>query len=105
MPLLPVGIAAARMHARLWADLSEEGGVIGAHDLWLAAACLTYDLRLATGNVREFGRVPALVVEDWSGSARADVPLRHPVAPDTMRTFTDASNAGVVDRYRDLRSW
>ena len=51
----------------LWADLAEQGSVIGAHDLWLAAACLTHDLRLATANVREFGRVPALVVEDWSG--------------------------------------
>ena len=67
MPLLPVEIATARMHARLWADLAQEGGVIGAHDLWLAAACLTYDLRMATANVREFRRVPALEVEDWSG--------------------------------------
>ena len=66
MPLLPVEIATARMHARLWADLVEEGRLIGAHDLWLAAACLTHDLRLATANVREFGRVPALEVEDWS---------------------------------------
>ena len=66
MPLLPVEIVTARMHARLWADLAEEGRVIGAHDLWLAATCLTHDLRLATANVREFGRVPALEVEDWS---------------------------------------
>ena len=66
MPLFPVEIATARMHARLWADLVEEGRLIGAHDLWLAAACLTHDLRLATANVREFGRVPALEVEDWS---------------------------------------
>ena len=34
------------------------GCVIGAHDLWLAAACLTYDLRLATANVREFIECP-----------------------------------------------
>ena len=67
MPLLPVEITTARMHARLWADLAEEGCVIGAHDLWLAAACLTHDLSLATANVREFRRVPALEVEDWSG--------------------------------------
>ena len=56
----------ARTHARLWADLAEEGCVIGAHDLWLAAACLTHGLRMATANVREFRRVPALEVEDWS---------------------------------------
>ena len=66
MPLLPVEIATARMHARLWADLAEEGRLIGAHDLWLAAVCLAHGLRLATANVREFRRVPALEVEDWS---------------------------------------
>ena len=66
MPLLPIEIATARMHARLWADLAAEGPLIGAHDLWLAAACLTHDLQLATANVREFRRVPALQVEDWS---------------------------------------
>ena len=71
MPLLPIEIATARMHARLWADLAEEGCVIGAHDLWLAAVCLAHGLRMATANVREFGRVPALVVEDWSSSPRA----------------------------------
>ena len=66
MPLLPIEIATARVHARLWADLAEEGRLIGAHDLWLAAACLTHDLSLATANVREFAQVPALEVEDWS---------------------------------------
>lgn len=66
MPLLSIQIATARMHARLWADLAAEGRIIGAHDLWLAAACLTHGLRMATANLREFRRVPALEVEDWS---------------------------------------
>ena len=71
MPLLPIEIATARMHARLWADLAAEGRLISAHDLWLASACLTHDLALATANVREFRRVPALEVEDWSSRPSA----------------------------------
>ncbi len=65
-PLLGVDLLTARAHARLWAELAERGELIGAHDLWLAATCVGRGLSLATGNVREFGRVPGLVVEDWS---------------------------------------
>ncbi|MHB1192938.1 MAG: PIN domain-containing protein [Longimicrobiales bacterium] len=56
--------------ARLWAELAKRGELVGAHDLWLAATCVGRGLSLATGNVREFGRVPGLVVEDWSGGER-----------------------------------
>jgi tRNA(fMet)-specific endonuclease VapC len=65
-PLLPVDLPTARLHAELWADLSGQGRLIGAHDLWLAAAALAHGLTLATANLREFGRVPGLDVEDWS---------------------------------------
>ncbi len=65
LPLLPVHMATARMHARLRADLASRGTLIGPHDLWLAASCLAHGLSLATSNLREFGRVPGLEVEDW----------------------------------------
>ena len=64
-PLLPIDLATARTHSRISADLSAQGKVIGPNDLWLAAACLTHNLAIATGNVREFVRVPGLVVESW----------------------------------------
>lgn len=64
-PLLGVDLATARSHARLWADLAEEGRVIGPYDLWLAAACLAHGLTLATANLREFHRVAGLTVESW----------------------------------------
>lgn len=64
-PLLSVELGTARAHARLWADLAAAGRVIGAHDLWLAATCLAHGLTLATGNLREFERVPGLEVEVW----------------------------------------
>ena len=65
LPLLPIDRATARMHAQLWADLGEEGSLIGPHDLWLAASCLMHDLRMVTANAREFRRVAGLEVEDW----------------------------------------
>lgn len=65
-PLLPVDVAVARAHARLWAGLMAEGRLIGPHDLWLAATCLAHGLTMVTGNVREFERVPGLTVESWA---------------------------------------
>jgi len=67
-PLLPVDLACARAHARIWAELRQAGTMIGPHDLWLAATCVAHGLTMVTGNVREFERVPGLTVEAWSGS-------------------------------------
>jgi tRNA(fMet)-specific endonuclease VapC len=65
-PLLNVDLAAARAHAQLWADLARRGALIGPHDLWLGAVCLAHGLAIATVNVREFERVPGLVIETWA---------------------------------------
>lgn len=66
-PLLPINLATARLHSRLWADLASSGNLIGPNDLWLAAACLAHGLTIVTANVREFVRVPGLEVEVWRG--------------------------------------
>ena len=63
-PLLPVDVVTARAHAQVWAELAA-GQMIGAHDLWLAATCIAHGLTMVTANVREFTRVPGLVVEVW----------------------------------------
>lgn len=65
-PLLPVDLATARAHARLWAELAAAGLPVGPHDLWLAATCVAHGLVFATANTRELHRVPGLAVEDWS---------------------------------------
>ena len=67
-PLLPIDLPTARTHAGLWAELATSGTLIGPHDLWLAAACIAHGLTFATGNAREFGRVPGLAVESWVSS-------------------------------------
>lgn len=64
-PLLSPDLPTARVHAELWSDLASRGEVIGAHDLWLAATCVAHNLTLVTANLREFGRVAGLDVEDW----------------------------------------
>jgi tRNA(fMet)-specific endonuclease VapC len=66
VPVIGIDLATARSHASLWADLARKGTMIGVHDSWLAATCLAHGLRLATGNVREFARVPGLDVEAWT---------------------------------------
>ena len=66
-PVLPVDLPTARMHAEIWADLTEADTPIGAHDLWLAASCLARSLALATCDERELRRVPGLEVENWCG--------------------------------------
>ncbi len=65
LPLLPIDLPTARMHAEVWADLAREGTLIGPHDLWLAAAALAHGCQLVTANIREFERVPGLEVEEW----------------------------------------
>jgi tRNA(fMet)-specific endonuclease VapC len=65
IPVLPVDVPTARVHAELWAGLATAGTPVGAHDLWIAATAVSRGLSLATANRREFMRVPGLVVEDW----------------------------------------
>lgn len=59
---LPVTIAVARAHARIWAELEQAGRMIGAHDIWIAATAISHGMDLATSNTAEFERVPGLTV-------------------------------------------
>ena len=59
---LPITQPVARVHAEIWAGLRSRGDVLAAHDLWIAATAVTYDLSLATRNPRDFSRVRGLRV-------------------------------------------
>jgi tRNA(fMet)-specific endonuclease VapC len=65
-PILTIDLATARIHSEIGASLSAAGTLIGPHDLWLAASCITHGLNLATENLREFERVPGLSIESWT---------------------------------------
>ena len=57
-PVLPFDLAAARVHARLWASLAARGLLIGPHDLLVAATAIAIGSPVATLNQKEFKRIP-----------------------------------------------
>ena len=61
-PALPFDLLIARVHARLWAHLASAGEDVGSHDRLVAATAIGAGWRVATANVRHFGRVPGLEV-------------------------------------------
>lgn len=62
---LPFDDAAAEVAGSLRAQLAQSGTPIGPYDLQIAAIALANDCTVVTHNVREFGRVPDLAIEDW----------------------------------------
>ena len=64
LPTVPFDLEAARVHAHLWANLEERGELIGAHDLLIAAQCVSVGDSLATLNTKEFARVAQLSLVD-----------------------------------------
>lgn len=64
--VLPFDRVAARAHAE--ARLALRRQPIGDRDLVIASVALAHGLTVATGNVREFRRVPGLAVEDWGAA-------------------------------------
>jgi tRNA(fMet)-specific endonuclease VapC len=59
-PPLPFGLLAARVHARIWAELAAAGQDVGAHDRLVAATAITAGWRVATANLRHFDRIAGL---------------------------------------------
>lgn len=63
--LLPFAATEAREAAGARASLERAGQQIGPFDVLIAGTALAHRATLVTRNVREFSRVPGLVVEDW----------------------------------------
>lgn len=62
LPVFPFDLRVARVHARLLARLLDAGQPIGVNDLQIAATALVHGYEILTLNVRDFERVPGLVV-------------------------------------------
>ena len=58
-------VETTRQYGRIRALLERQGTPIGANDTWIAAQALAIKATLVTDNVREFARVPDLVLENW----------------------------------------
>ena len=65
--VLPFGMAAAEIYGSLRWELEADGKRLDEPDLRIASIVLASGLTLITGNIRHFGRVPRLRVENWLG--------------------------------------
>ena len=65
IPIVPFAELADQYYGHIRAELERAGQPIGANDLLIAAHALALDCTLVTDNEREFGRVPALRIENW----------------------------------------
>jgi tRNA(fMet)-specific endonuclease VapC len=72
LPSLPFSGEATRVFGDIRAHLAGLGTPIGPYDTQIASIALAYGLVLVTHNVREFGRVPGLRVEDWEAQPDGD---------------------------------
>lgn len=63
VPVLAFDLRVARIHAQVSAQLVSAGQRTGEHDLLIAATALAYGYAVLTENVRDFQRVPGLVVQ------------------------------------------
>jgi len=66
LTILPFDDGAAAAYGQIRADLEAQGLPIGGLDTLIAAQALSHGLTLVTNNVREFGRVAGLAIEDWT---------------------------------------
>jgi len=65
LAVLPYTQEAAYHYGAIRAALENTGQTIGVNDLHIAAHARSQGLTLVTNNLREFERVPGLLVENW----------------------------------------
>lgn len=65
LAMLPYTQEAAYHYGAIRAALESTGQTIGVNDLHIAAHARSQGLTLVTNNLREFERVPGLLVENW----------------------------------------
>jgi len=65
LPVISFDAVAARIHARLSAELAANGAAVGPHDLIIAATALTKGYIVTTRDERSFPRIPGLSYQRW----------------------------------------
>lgn len=66
LEVLPFDKKAAYHFGQIRASLYSTGRPIGPYDMMIAGQARSSGLILVTNNVKEFSRVPGLLIEDWS---------------------------------------
>ena len=72
LDIMPFNSAAGTHYGEIRHSLAQRGRLIGANDLLIAAHARSVQATLVTNNEEEFRRVPALNVENWLASRRAE---------------------------------
>ena len=62
-PIYPFDLAAARIYARVWANLARKGVTIGSHNLMIGATCISLGFSVVTLDFRDFEKIPGIKVE------------------------------------------
>lgn len=65
-PIYPFDLGAARIYARIWANLAKKGISIGAHDLMIASTAISLGFSVVTSDIRDYGKIKGLNVEQFS---------------------------------------
>jgi tRNA(fMet)-specific endonuclease VapC len=66
LQILPFPPAASIHFGQIRVHLERAGTPVGAYDMLIGAHARSEGLVLVTNNVREFGRIPGLQVENWT---------------------------------------
>lgn len=59
-PVFSFDLGTARIYAGIWASLAKKGKIVGAHDLIIAATCISLGFSLATLDMRDYGLIEGL---------------------------------------------
>lgn len=65
LPVVAFDLVAARLHARVWAELAAAGRSVGERDLLIAATAMARGFTVATRDERSFPKIPGLTVVRW----------------------------------------
>lgn len=65
LEIIPFDETATQTYGRIRAELEQQGIVIGSMDMLIASQAISLGLILVANNVREFSRIPGLVLENW----------------------------------------
>lgn len=66
LEVLPFDTKAAYHFGQIRARLYRLGRPIGPYDMMIAGQAIASGLKLVTNNVKDFQRIPGLLLEDWS---------------------------------------
>ena len=64
-PIYLFDLGAARIYARIWANLAKRGISVGAHNLIIASTCISIGFSVMTTDMRDFSKIEGLSVERY----------------------------------------